>query len=39
VALKAYRHVARSFDWRKIGSKQRDLLREILEGRAANDCK
>ena len=32
MALEAYRHVARRFDWRKIGFKQRDLLREVLEG-------
>jgi glycosyltransferase involved in cell wall biosynthesis len=32
-ALEAYRHVVRRFDWRKIGFKQRDLLREILEER------
>jgi len=31
MALEAYRHVACRFDWRKIGSKQRDLLRELLE--------
>ena len=32
MALEAYRNVARRFDWRKIGFKQRDLLREVLEG-------
>jgi glycosyltransferase involved in cell wall biosynthesis len=31
MALEAYRHVARRFAWRKIGFKQRDLLREVLE--------
>jgi glycosyltransferase involved in cell wall biosynthesis len=33
MALEAYRHVARRFDWRKIGFKQRDLLRALLEER------
>ena len=33
MALEAYRHVARRFDWRKIGFKQRDLLRKLLEER------
>ena len=31
MALEAYGHVARRFDWRKIGFQQRDLLRELLE--------
>jgi len=33
MAFAAYRHAARRFDWRKIGFKQRDLLRELLEER------
>ena len=33
MALAAYRYAARRFDWRKIGFKQRDLLRELLEER------
>jgi glycosyltransferase involved in cell wall biosynthesis len=33
MALDAYRHVAQRFDWRKIGFRQRDLLREMLEER------
>lgn len=31
MALEGYRHVASRFDWPKIGFKQRDLLRELLE--------
>ena len=35
MALEAYRHVACRFDWRHIGSRQRDLFRQMLEGRPA----
>jgi glycosyltransferase involved in cell wall biosynthesis len=34
MALQAYEHVASRFGWRKIGLKQRDLLRQMLEERA-----
>lgn len=33
MALQAYRHVERCFDWRAIGLKQRDLLRNLLQER------
>jgi len=33
IAQAAYRHAARNFDWRAIGEKQRDLLRQLLRFR------
>jgi len=35
IGLEAYRHVARRFDWRRIGFKQRDLLLQMLEEQPA----